>query len=113
VLRKHQGLRKHESSLLTQVRTGKVGLRAFLYQRKVPEVDTPICRCGEGPETPAHVVLFCPELRQQGASLEAQLMPNPLRTTSDLAAATTDPAKALLVVKWLLATGRLLEYRLA
>ncbi len=30
-LKKHDGLRKHESSLLVQIRTGKVGLNAFLF----------------------------------------------------------------------------------
>jgi hypothetical protein len=39
---KHAELKKHESSFLTQVRTGKVGLRAFLFQRKVPDVRTPL-----------------------------------------------------------------------
>lgn len=29
-LNKHKNLRKHESSLLTQVRTGKVGLKSLL-----------------------------------------------------------------------------------
>ena len=61
-LARHQGLRKHESSLLTQVRTGKVGLRAFLFEKKVPGIATPLCRCGEAPETAAYLVLNCPEL---------------------------------------------------
>jgi hypothetical protein len=31
-LERHEGLRKHESSVLIQMRTRKIGLRAFLYQ---------------------------------------------------------------------------------
>jgi hypothetical protein len=42
----HDGLTKAESSLLTQARTGKIGLRAFLFQRRVPDVITPQCSCG-------------------------------------------------------------------
>ena len=41
-LARYQGLRKHESSLLIQVRTGKVGLRAFLFEKKVPGIATPL-----------------------------------------------------------------------
>jgi len=61
-LKKHHGLRKHESSLLTQIRTGKVSLRAFLFKRKVPEVATPRCSCGEAPETATHLILDCRDL---------------------------------------------------
>jgi hypothetical protein len=55
----------HQSSLLTQIRTGKVGLRAFLFEKKVPDVATPWCQCGGGLETAAHLVLDCGELLQQ------------------------------------------------
>ena len=64
-LRKHQGLRKHESSLLTQIRTGKVGLKAFLFQRKVLEIMTPYCHYGLGKETPVHLVIFCLDLAKE------------------------------------------------
>lgn len=112
-LQKHQGLKKHESSLLIQIRTGKIGLRAFLFQRRVPEVNTPLCRCSITGETPAHIVLYCPELQQEREELQRALLPHPLRTTRDFTAATADPACAGTVVRWLLATGRLPEFRRA
>ena len=59
VLKKHHGLLKHESSLLTQICTGKVGLRAFLFEHKVPEVATPWYIYGNAPETAVHLVLDC------------------------------------------------------
>ena len=59
VLKKHYRLLKHESSLLTQICTGKVSLRAFLFERKVPEVATPWCICGDVPETATYLVLDC------------------------------------------------------
>ncbi len=37
-LAKHRGLAKHESSIVTQVRIGKIGLRALLFIRRVPDV---------------------------------------------------------------------------
>jgi hypothetical protein len=42
-LRIYEGLTKAQSSILCQARTGKIGLRAFLFSRRVPDVDTPIC----------------------------------------------------------------------
>ena len=61
-LKKHHGLLKHESSLLTQIRTGKVGLRAFLFERKVLEVATPRCIYSDTLETAMHLVLDCQDL---------------------------------------------------
>ncbi|CAJ2503370.1 Uu.00g107640.m01.CDS01 [Anthostomella pinea] len=40
-------LRKHEVSALCQVRTETIGLRAFLFQRRVPGEATPRCDCGK------------------------------------------------------------------
>ncbi|CAK7235990.1 high-affinity iron permease [Sporothrix bragantina] len=57
VRRRHDHLIKAESSLLTQVRTGYVGLRAYLFKQHA--VDSPTCTCGAEDETPAHVLLSC------------------------------------------------------
>jgi hypothetical protein len=58
VLSLHQGLHKAESSLLVQLRTGKIGLRDFLHNIGVPEVTS--AACGHERETPKHVTIFCP-----------------------------------------------------
>jgi hypothetical protein len=58
-LEKHEGLIKAQSSLLTQVRTGDIGLRDYLFRCKVQEVPTPYCSCGEGRETVEHLVVWC------------------------------------------------------
>ena len=57
-LRKHEGLTKAQSSLLTQARTGAIGLQDFLFRAKVPEVYTPYCACGQGRETVEHLVVW-------------------------------------------------------
>jgi hypothetical protein len=88
-------------------------LRAFLFQRRVPGVATPICQCGSGKETPAHLVIFCAELVEARRELQESLAPQVLRTTSDFVATMGDPVRAPLVLKWLLATGRFPEFRLA
>jgi hypothetical protein len=54
----HVGASKGESSLMVQIRTEKIGLRAFLALRQVPGY-TPECECGEGIQTPKHVILTC------------------------------------------------------
>ena len=62
-LLKHKEHPKFVSSMITQLRTGRVGLRAFLFQRRVPSVMTPLCSCGVEPETTYHVFLRCPLTR--------------------------------------------------
>ncbi len=42
----HAKLTKAQSSLATQIRTGKIGLAHFLYQRRTPGVTMAACRCG-------------------------------------------------------------------
>ncbi|OAA63262.1 hypothetical protein SPI_03425 [Niveomyces insectorum RCEF 264] len=59
VRRRHLHLTKAESSLLTQIRTGHIGQRAYLFRRQA--VDSPACRCGAGDETAAHILLSCTE----------------------------------------------------
>ena len=57
--RRHKDLKKAESSALTQARTGKIGFRAFLFKRRVPGVATPLCECGEAPETVSYLLEGC------------------------------------------------------
>jgi hypothetical protein len=58
-LKLHDGLHKTKSSLLVQMRIGKIGLRAFLFKHRVPDVMTPVCACGDGRETVRHVAAYC------------------------------------------------------
>ena len=64
-LQLHTGLPKPHSSLLTQIRTGKISLAAFLFQCQVPGVDSPACSCGWQWETAKHVILDCPRFAQK------------------------------------------------
>ena len=56
-LRKHEGLTKAQSSLLTQARTGAIGLRDFLFRAKVPGAYTLYCDCSQGREIVEHLVV--------------------------------------------------------
>ena len=99
---------KAQSSLYIQVRTGHIGLRDYLFSRKVPDVTTPICACGMARETPFH--LFCQCLLEdpdEDGSKPASIAD--LRTSHDFQLALDDPDSARVLMRWLLGTGRLSE----
>lgn len=52
----HKTLTKAESSLLTQLRTGRISLEKFLYKRKVSCIDSPLCDCGKEEQDVQHVL---------------------------------------------------------
>ena len=41
------------------MRTGKIGLRQFLFERKVPGIVDGRCECRQGNQTVEHVLLNC------------------------------------------------------
>ena len=58
-LKLHSGLHKAESVVITQIRTGCIGLAAFLNKARVPDFPSPVCQCGRARETVRHVILHC------------------------------------------------------
>lgn len=46
---------KAKISALTRARTGMIGLKAFLFKMRVPEIPTSLSMCGEAPETAGHL----------------------------------------------------------
>ncbi|EAQ83381.1 hypothetical protein CHGG_09785 [Chaetomium globosum CBS 148.51] len=98
-------LSKARSTLLVQARTGKIGLRGFLFTRRVPELVTPVCRCGMARETFEHLVLEC-----NGAADKPQPWPD---DGAELLEWLGNVEKAAIVVGWVLGLGRLNEFRLA
>ena len=102
----HDFLRKAESSALVQARTGKLGLKAFLFQRKVPDIATPLCDCGGAPETVGHLLRGC-EARGEGLeALKEQFGP-----TGALFRRITTGKGARPIIRWLM--ERLPEYKVA
>ena len=51
VLQVHEGLSKRQSGILVQLRTEKIGLKNFLFNRNVPDIPDPDYPCGEGRQT--------------------------------------------------------------
>ena len=66
VLKKFRLMSRPESSVIIQARTGKIGLRDYLY--KINSAPSPACPCGFRRQTVHHTLLECPgfnELREE------------------------------------------------
>ena len=103
----YSNLTKAQSSALLQMRTGKIGLKAFLPYRKVPGQDTPICSCGEGLQTPEHLFTFCTD--PQSRNLRAM----GFSTISEVRKGLSDPETASKMTKSLLRSNWLKEFQLS
>lgn len=64
ILRLHEGLSKRHSAILVQMRTEKIGLKHFLFNRRVPGIMDDKCTCREGQQTVSHVLMQCRQFRQ-------------------------------------------------
>ena len=69
-LQLYQRLINVHCSNLTQIQTGKTGLMTFLHQWKILRVGSPCCSCGQGVETPKHVLVHCVWLQKTRISLK-------------------------------------------
>ena len=58
VLAKHTGVRRPLSSIITQLRTGKIALAHYLH--KIQRKDSPRCPCSQGIQTVRHILTECP-----------------------------------------------------
>ena len=65
VLKIHKGRLRAMGSLIIQMRTEKIGLKRFLYHRKVPGTLSDRCECGYAAQTARHVLCACRKYSQQ------------------------------------------------
>lgn len=71
ILKMYKDLPRRSASIITQLRTGHIGLRYFLH--RIHAVDSPLCRkCGV-PETIQHFILNCRRYCEQRAKLRESL----------------------------------------
>jgi hypothetical protein len=108
VLKLHKTLRKAESSLLIQLRTECIGLKGFLFRRKVPGIESAQCECGDAIESPRHVLLHC-NLEEDRRGELRRACNGPLRFQQLLG----DPNLTATAVRWVMCTGRLGQFSLA
>jgi ribonuclease HI len=114
VLKLHQELSKPLSSILVQMRTGRIGLRHYLFSRHVPEIDNDRCQCGQASQTISHVLLNC----RRHARLRNELWVEKdgegrirrIRTT-DLKEILNTPKYAIKATKFMMATRLLGQFR--
>lgn len=94
---------RKQSSVIIQARTGKIGLRSYLYS--INAESSRECPCGQGPQTVEHVLLCCPEFKDL-----REEMWNGKRVTN-LTRLLGDPDTAKRAANLLLATGELSQFR--
>jgi ribonuclease HI len=105
ILRLHQGLRKWQSALLIQMRTEKIGLRDFLFKRKVPGFDDPECECGHGRQTVDHILRQCRlhhNVRRREFGIGRRI---------DLRVILNEPKSAIKAIRFMEQTRLLGQYR--
>ena len=101
------GLNKGESSMLIQLRTGKIGLVRFLNKVGVPGYDSEECRYGLGTADPQHFLLNCPTYSEERrrAFGEGEL-PSYVKMVSK-------PGLTCKVARWAISTGEFEQFKLA
>ena len=105
-LKIHTLLKKAESSLATQIRTGKIGLADFLHKHRVPGITSPACPCGWHRQTPEHVIMFCRLIKGRRAMFREA-------GTNSYQTLTESPKPLKLLTAWLMKSGTLTQFSLA
>ena len=82
---------KWVSSLMVQMRTGKIGLKKFLYERNVPGIEDTECACGEGEETVRHVLTECSQFAEMRRTFWADEVKNARYNWIDLCTILSTP----------------------
>lgn len=60
-LRIHKYLTRTQSSLATQIRSEHIGVRSYLYWRKVLGIESPKCPYGYPSQNIKHMIMSCPQ----------------------------------------------------
>jgi hypothetical protein len=94
-----------------QARTKCIKITEFLFRRHISDVLSPFYNCGRAPETPEHVLLYCPKTEENKQNTRKRIAPIALRTRRNLAQLSTKHPK--LITKWLLRTGKFPLYNKA
>ena len=101
----HVGISKATSSLITQIRTEKIGLNAFLADRRVPN-RTPKCSCGHQRQTAKHILMYCPNFEEDRKDLYKAA------GTRDYSKMLATPRGAKAAANWLQKTNLLPQFSL-
>ena len=102
-----KGPAKAESSLATQIRTEKIGLKAFLYDCKVPGFEDPACSCGWVRQTAKHILMYCSSWKDQRTRMQNDA------GTQDYRILTGTSRGLKAATRMLISTGLVGQFRLA
>jgi hypothetical protein len=111
VLQLLAGLPKDLSSLAVQTRTGKIGLRLLLYQRRIPGIDTERCQCRQGPQTVAHILFTCRKFARLGKELWKEERKRPMWGDLYLKTVLTTPFSLKKAAIFMKETGLFGQFR--
>ena len=105
----HRNLPRPLSSVLTQMRTGNIGLRNFLYNRGIQKIESDICPCGQASQTVEHVPLNC----RRHSALRDEMWTEEngrRRRITDLCSILNTPALAIKATRFIVQTRLLGQF---
>jgi hypothetical protein len=103
------GLRKAHSSVLIQLRTGRIGLNQYLYKIGIAESED--CTCGEGVQSPRHILLECRMLVSLRNEMWRKIEQKIKRTRLDFDALISEPLISSYIADFMIQTGLLGQFQ--